>query len=338
MTIVSAELYAQKSKVVANDATNGGRMSENRIVTNVDENVFPVIFSQQLLDGIDYDRKLFWWVRNDDDLSLQYAFQRLYDILSTEAYAYFWLGTARDTMADYATNTETKYGVGRLKTDIAASATVLTVTVPHADLASGTHAIYAAGTLVAITDKETYLSGTGNVELREIDSIDSVSGMDVTMTLTVALANAYTEAAPTKIQSYPAKATIGTSVDNVVKTGIGTTTFDENAVTLDNIGTREQTITFEMLDATNFTATSDDPDITLAAGVISSDYAPNHPTEAKPYFTIPAGTIAGSPVVGDTFSFQTHAATVAIWEHLEVPAATSAGLTSLTMVNSGESA
>lgn len=321
MPIDSSELKFYKPKVVTDDGTNGGRISANEIITNTLQNTFANAFSAERAAGSEKHRKIGCKVVNGDSLTLSAAFVRLFDQTPADDTVFYHIGTHRDTQADIV-GTEEKFGVARLAVDVAAGATALSVDVQMLREATGVDALFAAGKNIVITDKLTYNATAGNIEERVIDVISSVVGNRVTFTVTEALTNAYTVVGVTKVESLPAKTDVLCSHDNWDKTSIGTTTVDEvtaGNIVLNNPGTVEQTVACTMTGATTFTMVSDDPDVTLGSGDIGTDFAPVNPATSQPYLTVKAGTIAGSPVSGDSFSFQTHPAIVNVWETRVLP-------------------
>lgn len=102
-------------------------------------------------------------------------------------------------------------------------------------------------------------------------------------------------------------------------------TYDETAypLVLDNRGTVTDSFTITFTDATNFGCTGVEEG-SLGSGLITSDFAPINPNTGQPYFTLDKNGWGGSWVNGDTVTFKTVAAGVAVWLKEIVPAATAA--------------
>lgn len=335
MTILSTELVFYKSAVVNDTTANGGVMSNNSITSGGVQNVFSNVLSSERTSGSTKYRKLFLKVANDDDLTLIDSKFWLDDITAAEDYVCMFAATQTDTQADI-TGSERKYGCGTLKTTVTASATVITATVENSSLTG----IFANGDQLRITDKLTPTSTTGNEEFVTISGVPSVSGSDVTITIAApGLVNGYTAGTGTRIMSILEAGDIECSISNWVETSTAGT-FDETTypVICDNIGSIEQTWTLTFLDASNFTVVGNTVG-SLAAGIRTSDYAPNNTNFTKPYFTIDTDGWGGTWAIGETVVFKTHPAAYAIWEKRVVPAgAASLSNNKVTLVISGESA
>jgi len=335
MSILSTELIFYKSAVVTDTTLNGGVMSNNSITSGGLQNVFPNVLSAERVAGSTKYRKVFLKVANDDDLSLLDSKFWLDDVTAGGDWACFFAATQTDTQADI-TGSERKYGAGTLKTTVVAAATVITVTVENSTLTG----IFVNGDMLRITDKLTPSSVTGNEEFVTISGVPSVSGSDVTITLAApGLINGYTAGTGTRVMSILEAGDIECSVSNWVETSTAGT-FDETTypVICDNIGTIEQTWTLTFLDASNFTVVGNTVG-SLAAGIRSSDYAPNNSNFTKPYFTIELEGWDGTWVVGETIVFKTHPASYAVWEKRVVPAGCSSlSNNKVTLAVSGESA
>lgn len=335
MSIISTELIFYKSAVVADTTLNGGVMSNNSITSGGSQNVFPNVLSAERTAGSTKYRKVFLKVANDDDLPLLSPKLWLDDITAADDYVCMFAATQTDTQADI-TGSERKYGVGTLKTTVVAAGTVVTVTVENSSLTG----VFVNGDTLRITDKLTPSSVTGNEEFVTISGVPSVSGSDVTITLAApGLVNGYTAGTGTRIMSVLEPSDIECSVSNWVETSTSGT-YDESTypVVCDSIGTVEQTWTITFLDATNFTCVGNTVG-TLAAGVRSSDYAPNNTNFTKPYFTLETDGWGGTWAIGETIVFKTHPAAYAIWEKRVVPAlANSLSNNKVTLAVSGESA
>lgn len=334
MTILATEILYMKSAEVSSASTNGGRMSINEAVSGVVNNVWPHVLQAERTAGSTLYRKLFTKVANDADETLLSA--TLWNDRPTDAgdFIVMFAGTQTDTQADISS--PRLYGAGLLNTNVSIGGSTVIVDVEHADQT----AMFADGDDIRISDMADPEASTGNEELHVINGTPSVSGLEVTLTLTDTLANAYTTANDTVVESLIDCGDIETSSDNWVETS-SAGTYDEGSypVILDNIGTINQTVTLTFTDATNFTATSNVSGVSLGSGVVGSDFTPSNGDFTKPYFTLEAAGFGGTWAVSDTIVFDTIPAAYPFWLKRVVPAGTAslAGNSNLTAIN-GESA
>lgn len=343
MTILKAELKFYKPRLVTDDATNGGRISVNEIINNTAQNTFGHAFSAERGTGSTKYRKIFMRVDNDADETLFASLFRFFMPTEGDDYCCFFAGDEDDTQNDII-GTERKYGVGTLNTAVSAGGSTIIMDVQNAAHAAGNDIIIANGDKIFITDKDTYDASTGNVEQHTVSSF-SVSGTEITIVLTGTLANGYavwnsTTRTGGKIMTCKDFGEIKTVPGTVVVTSsAGTYNGGSCPPVLDNLGTLSMTVTHTFTDATNFTATCDDPDVTLGSGVIGTDYAPQNPDFSRPYYTFEAAGHGGTFAAGDTIVFPVTGAYVSVWEKRVIPASCGS-LTGnkLTLVVGGESA
>lgn len=332
MTIVASELITLKSAVVSDVAGNGGRMDNNAvIVSGVVNNVWESVFKAERLAGSTKYRKTFFKVANDDDDTF-FNPQVWFDIITPgDDWMTFFAGTQTDIQSGI-TGSEDHFGCGSLKTNVSAGAGSIVVTVENAKLApGGADEIFRDGDTIRITNMDTPSSGTGTEEIHVINGTPTVSGTDVTITLTGTLANAYNtddNSYGTRIMSVYEPSDIIGSFSDFVDTTAGSGAYDDSTypVLLDSIGTIEQTVTLTFTDANNFTAASNVSGVTLSGGSKGTDYSPSNPDLSKPYFTLESAGFSGTWASGDTIVFKTHPASIAIWQKREIPA----GASSLT--------
>jgi hypothetical protein len=332
MTILAAELKLYKSTTVTNTTANGGRISPTQIISGASANVFPSAFQSELTSGSTTRRKVFLKCANDADEILTAPWCLLDGPTAAGDYVYFHVGTQRDTAADI-TGSERKYGAAPLKTTISSGATSITVTVEATALTG----IFQSGDTIRITDKLTPSSGTGNEELRVISGSPSVSGSDVTISLTVGTTNGYT--AGSKVASvYKPGTDLACTVTNWSETGAGTYNESANPVVCDNIGTIEQTWTLTFSSATAFSVSGDTVG-SVGSGTVSANFVPVNADWAKPYFTLASAGFGGTWANGNTIVFQTHPAAIPLWETHVIPASTaSLAGNAVTLVWGGETA
>lgn len=345
MSIVESEILMLPSTVITDDATNGGRMDNNASINSgVPNNVWPSVFKDERDDGSTKYRKTFFKVANDDDDT--YFNTKLWlDIITVaDDWMIFFAGSQTDTAGtDGAGITGTDaYGCGQLTSNVLSGVSSVTVTVEDTTLATGADAIFRDGDTIRITNKDSPSSGTGTEEIHVINGTPSVSGSEVTLTLTGTLANAYNtddNTYGTRIMSVLEPGNIIGSQDNFVDTTAGDGVYDDSTYPpiLDSIGTIEQVVTITFTDSANFTASSNVAGVTLSSGSKGSDYTPQNDDVSKPYFILEAAGFSGTWAAGDTIVFHTHPASTAIWQKRVVPALASSIAGNKTIVSiSGE--
>jgi len=315
MPIIDSELLTYKSTGVTDvAATNGGRMSANRSVSGVKNNLFPDIGRAERTAGGTVVRKEFYKIANDSDLSALNA--RLWQDRPTagDEYAWWVLATQRNFQSELS-GAEEKHGAANLSTNAVAASSTIVVTVENAALTG----MFRNGGAIVISDKVSATSTTGNEEFHVISGAPVVVGLQVTITTTSVLANSYTVAAGTRVSTVYENAEIKCSVSNWVETGAGT--FDETTypVLCDNIGTIEQTWTLTFTDPTHFTVSGDTVGA-VGTGATGADFAPSNPAFTKPYFTLYFAGFGGTWAGGNTIVFQTHPAAIGYFIYRQTPA------------------
>jgi len=345
MTILASELLMKKSKVVTDTDSNGGLMDNTAGVTSgVVNNVWPSVFKAERLAGSTKYRKTFLKVANDSDETL-YNPQVWLDVVTPgDDWVVFFEGTQTDTQNDI-TGSEDCYGCGSLNTNVSAGAGSIIVDVEDATLATGAaDEIFRDEDTIRITNMDTPSSGTGTEEIHVINGAPSVSGTEVTITLTGTLANDYNtddNTYGTRIMSVYEPSDVVSSVGSAVATTADDGDYDDTTypILADNIGTINQTITITFTGATTFTAVSNVSGVSLSGGSTGVDYAPSNPDVTKPYFTLDKDGWTGTWANGDTLVFSTVPAAIPIWQKRVVPAAASSLTGNKTsVVFSGESA
>lgn len=337
MAIVLSELKFYKSKVVGSGIDNGGRMSSNEAITDVVNNVWPHVLKAEREAGSILYRKLFAKVANDDEETL--LDPALWNDFPTDAGDYITLfpGTQRDTQATFASYSGKIYGAAKLNADITAGGSTFALLLEHADQ----EGMFTDGDNIRLTNKVDPDSVSGDEELLTINGVPSLAGLVLTIVVDEIIANSYTVASGGRAMSLYDPIDIEASVDNFDDSDTTSGIFDEgnHPITIDGIGTVEQTVTLTFTDATNFTATSDDVEVTLGSGARGSNFAPDNSDFTKPYFTVPAAAWSGTWASGDTVVFQTHPAAAPFILKRVVPAgASSLAGNKNTTVLAGESA
>lgn len=335
MAILNSELKFYKPATVNDTSSNGGIMSTlaaDYLTSGGSQITFANVLASERASGSTKYRKVFMKVANDSDLTLSNPQVWLDAPTGADDWVVFFAGTQTDTQGDIGS--PRIYGAADLKTSITGGATSTIVVTVEDTTVTG---MFADGDTIRITDMTDPTSGTGNEEFLTVTGTPSVSGDEVTITVTSNVAASYT-AGSAWVQSIYSTSDVVCSVDNWVETLGGT--YDETTypVLCDNIGTIEQTWTITFTDATNFTVAGNTVG-SLASGTTGGDYAPSNAEFTKPYFTLYSAGWGGTMVNGNTLVFQTHPATIPIWEKRVVPAA-AASLSNnrVRLVIAGESA
>jgi hypothetical protein len=299
-------------------ATNGGRLSTNEIISGVINNVWPHVLRAEREAGATLHRKLALKIHQDGDGTLATAEFVIDGPTLGDDRIIMFGGTAEDTQGDL-TGSERKYCAGGLVSGITAGDYTIVFAVKHADDTAGV----IVGDDIRLTDKLTPASTTGNIEYHEV-ATKSVSGLNVTLTTVAPIANnyaAYSAGSGGKVGVVYAAGEVKANNGTITKSSAAGT-FDDTTYPLlwNNQGADEHTVIHTFTDATHFTAVSDRFG-SLGTGIITSNFAPLHPTWSKPLYTIPLGAWGGTWAVGNTLTIPMHAAAAYIWEKRIVPAA-----------------
>ena len=314
MAILQVDLVIDKPASISNASTNGGHRINTAIPVSAAENMFDHVFSTERAAGSTQVRFGYTCNHNTNQEVAQNVRIWIDNETAADDYVYMFARNQGDTNAQI-TGSEELFSVAPLKTNISAGATVLTMTFPTPS-AADTYSRTLTGSMagdkkIRITDKVYPDSVSGNTEFGTITGTPSVSGNDVTIALTTALVNAYTVAAGTRISKVLTVASISATFDTAGVTGAVTADTTTYPIDLENDAVIEETWTLTFLDATNFTCSGARKGA-MAAGVTTTNYAPNNPDVSKPYFTINSAMWGGSPVAGNTFHFITRDSSVLI--------------------------
>ena len=298
-------------------STNGGRLSTTEIVSGVINNLWPNVLRQQRVDGDNLLRKMALKVHQDGNGTLPTTEFVLDGPTLGDDRIFMFGGTATDTQADI-TGSERRYCAGGLVSPVSAGATSLTFAVKHADDTAGVQ----IGDDIRVSNKLSPSASTGTVEYVTVTD-KSVSGLQVTLTFTPALGNAYAAynaGAGGKVGVIYKAGVTAAGHGTIVKTssaGLFDATGD-NAIQWNNQGADEHTLTLTLSSATAFAASSNRFGA-LAAGSTTADYSPLHPFWSKPLLTIPAAAWGGTFAGGDTVVIPLHACAAYVWEKRIVP-------------------
>lgn len=313
MSILYTEVVWRKSKVINNGPSNGGYMSAVAIASGVKNAVFPDVQQSERTSGLTRYRKVFIHIANDADLAL------LNPSIFVETYTpgddriTFFPGSQTDTQSSI-TGSERQYGAGKLNADIAANATTITVLVEAAAAD-----IFKNGDKIRISDKTSVDDGSGKAEYATINGVPTYVGNVCTITLSSGVSNSYL-ASNTKVASVYSPGDIQAGYSNFTRTSAaGTYNIASNPIRGDHIGTVQQNWTVTFTSSTAFSCVGDTLG-SVGSGNIASDFQPVNTDFSKPYFILPSAGFGGTYQAGDTITFTTTPASVALWYRQTVPA------------------
>jgi len=340
----SSDLLWFKSRTVTNDATNGGRLSTNQIVSNQVQNTFPHLFEADRTNGQDMLRKVFAKIHYAG-LQTASAAKIWQDIVTAADDSVVWFaGTQRDVAGDFAVASKRKYGAGVLVSDVAANASSFVLDLDHDDWKSA-DAIFRAGDEFRISDRpDPTNTSTGNEETGTIDTVTADASLNrVTITTVDPLTNGYTVANNTRAMSFFNFGDVAPTLTDWAEVDASASAkdiYDEGAhqLLLDCIGTDEEEITIEFTTASDFTVTGDTFG-NLGSGSVSTDFTANHPHWARKLFTIEAAGWKAGTATGDKITCKLHPAAIPLWFYRRTPAGSgSLAGNKVTHVHSCESA
>jgi len=320
MAIVGSELKFYQSKVVNDTNSNGGRISTNLITSGLSNSWWPNFTEAQLASGVTQWRKSFMRIDNaNNDVGSNCRIG-----LRTPTAGADSLYIAKGTQSDLQSGTGSLAlcGAGKLDAGVVAGASTITVLVED-----GAVVIFRTGELIRISDQVLSVTGgvvtvtSGNAEVKVIDTV-STTGSVTTLTLTSALSYDFS-ATNTYVSSLLAETTVtGTTTAKTVTSSLGT--FTEANMTVGNLGSLYQVLTFTFTSATNFTCASDEVTLSTATGSISSTYAPTNVAVGASYFSVPPSCWGGTFAIGDTVVITTVPPCIPVWEKRIVASGASA--------------
>ncbi len=320
MAIVGSELKWYQSKVVNDTTSNGGRISTNQITSGLSNSWWPNYTESQLAAGATQWRKSFLRIDNATD-TIGYNC-RIGLKTPTEGADKLYLAKGTHTDIQSGTGSLALYGAGKLNAGVVAGTSTVTVLVED-----GAVVIFRPTELIRISDQVLSVVGgvvtvtSGNAEVKVIDTVNTV-GSVTTLTLTSALSYDFS-ATNTYISSLIEESTVtGTTTDKVVTSTAGT--FTEANMTVGNLGSLYQTLTFTFSSASAFTVTSDEVTLSPSTGSISSTYAPTNVSVGAAYFSVDPSCWGGTFANGDTVVITTVPPCIPVWEKRIVGAGTGA--------------
>lgn len=298
-------------------AQNGGRMRFTTLVSGVKNNLFPDVSQNDRLAGSVTWRKAFIHLSSAQDSALLNVRLFLEALTPAGDCVLIYPGTANDT-ADQVTSRP--FGIAMLEAPVASGAVQLRVRGEH-PATYATLQPFRLGDLVRIADRPG-TGGSGNEDWATVSAV-AYSDEEIIIDLAASLTHAY-EIDATRVTSVWAEAQLQASASAVVVSSAAgsVSTAEPVALRVHNKGGIAEAWQVMFTDATTFTVSGLATGTLPEAGVITADYRPLNPATGTPYFTLPAAAWQGTFQAGDTVSFETVPAALAVWYRREVPAGT----------------
>ena len=283
----------------SSENNDGGRMSSALVVKEFNGyGNLPAVSVENQASGITNIRKAFVKITDISNPIITKALVYLRkenDLPDT--YALLTHGTQTDIVSAMESR---KYSTGKLTSDVSVLATSLSITF-HPEIIADD--VIKAGDTIIITN--------GTLTNKAVVSSTTPSANQTDIVFSPALSNSFL-AADTFVASCILTENLSATIDNIDKSLLTTTTFDNAALESNSIGGIEQTITVTMLTASTFLVESDVL-TELPNGSVGADYAPLNPAFFEPYFRINSSGWGGTSVANESFSFQTHPAAIPVF-------------------------
>ncbi len=313
MAIVGSELVYYASAVVNDTGSNGGRISANEVVSGSSNSFWPNVPESALSAGVTQWRKGFVRVDNAANETASTLRVGLWRPTPGDDELYLALGT--QTNIQSAFGSPNLYGCGKLNTSEVVGSNQFEVLVED-----GAVVIFRDGDTIRISN-ETALGTGGTAEIHTISGTPSVSGDVVTITISGYLANDYSNANTYVSSLIGTTGLAGTTTGKSVTSAAGT--FAEGYMTVGNIGSIYQVLTFTFTSATAFTVSSD-AGISLPGGTTDATWAPTNVSKGASYCSVPPSCWGGTFANGDTLAITTVPPSLPILEKRVVPAGATA--------------
>lgn len=297
-------------------ASNGGRMSNSVIASDVKQNIFPNASQAQRIAGATQVRKVFWKNVNADDIAMEGPKAFVYEFTAGADAVVIHEGTQTDIESGLTGN-ERVYGCGQLNQDTASDAMSIEVLVEDDALD-----IFNAGDLLIVFSVDTgdEITQFEFVRIPNItDPVVTYVGDVATITLETPLQQVYDNAVTRVASVLEADDIVASLTDPVVTSGAGTFNSGSNPMLAHNVGGIEQNWTAVFSSPTAFTVSGDTVG-SVGSGTVGTDFAPNNPGTGTPYFTIDHLAFGGTFANGNTITWTTHPAALPIWYHRIIPA------------------
>lgn len=312
MPLQDSEIVWRPAQTVSDSvpAQNGGRMRFIAVPSGVKNNLLPDVTKAEREAGSVKWRKAFIHIASTSNIPLINARIFLDTPTPAEDFVLLYAGNATDTQDQIAGR---PYGIGTLAATANAGATSFDVMCESADYE--TLLPFQIGDIVRIG----LPSGAAGNE--QFAGITAVNYLGATATLDIDTPLQFDFTAPENIvSSVIEQASIEASIVNFAVSSVAGT-FDD--VTAGNVTTPAVSAVDDAWTLT-FTSTSDFTAAGLATGAIGNgtiygDYAPINPATGQPYFSLKMAAWGDPWDVGDTLTFDTAPAALALWYRREVP-------------------
>jgi len=295
-------------------AQNGGRMAHSTLVSGVKNNLFPDVSQTERSNGALHWRKAFIHLNSAADTALLNARVFLDALTPAGDFVTFTPGTPTDT-EDQISGRD--YGIGTLFSPAASEATQIQVACEH-PAGYATLVPFRVGDLVRVANRPS----TGGAGEEEWVTLTGVTfGAEVaSLDFTPALSNAYATADTLVSSVLQVASTLAACSAPAVTSSAGTLNAEQ--ISAHNKGAIEQSWALNFSSTTQFALTGNTLGILAGGGVISADFAPLNPATGTPYFTLKSLAWSGTFQAGDTVTFETHPAAIAVWYRRQIPAGT----------------
>jgi hypothetical protein len=322
MPISNSDIKWFKSELISDTsaAQNGGYMSNNEIISNTKNNVWPDVTQAERLAGSTKYRKNFIKINSDPSI----------DLLNTKIFIDapsigddFLVLQYDSNVVTAQVNDQTDltgfrhYGIGALKTSASIGGTTITVTVENSNAVALSP--FDDDDLLWISNQAS-VADDGDFEYITADTV-TYSGSDAIITLTSGLANDWTVGdTPIKVSSVIDVGTVKASYEECFVTSTAGVFDHANGIVLNGTGAIEQLWALVFTSATAFNLSGTTLGNNIATGSISTDYTYTNTAFNKPYFKLLASAFTGTFAINDVIIFTTHPASVPYWEKRIIPA------------------
>lgn len=316
MPVLGSELKMYRSTLVADTAgTNGGVMSSNEVVHNVNNNIFPDVPQSERTAGSTKYRKVFYKNTNSANLPLLNPRVFLDKYTQGDDAVYMAVGTQSDLQSGLGT--PKLYGCGKLDAAANTGATSIQVLIENPATQ-----FFANGDAIRITNKAD-VNAAGQEEFNVVSGTPSLAGSVATITLTTPLVNTYAATDTRVANVYAPGSDLKPTISGSSVATVGNGDLDFNAMTLVNSGTLfdDWTVTFSSSTAYSVSGARSGA---VGTGNTLTDFSPTNPATGTPYFTLPASAFSGAWAAADTALFTTNPASIPLWLKRVVPAGAAA--------------
>ena len=352
-----SRIHAAVRLLTGDAPTNGGRAAfpVQKFESGVPGSYWPATLQRELTAGKNMLQKHFLHCTPTDNSALADPKFHFFDLLKrenivdTDRYSYFFLGTQDDTGADNGESTADKYGIGELKTEVVAGSTYsFTVDFYHTELvaeafAGGDSAAIKTG-YYGILDARSTAEDGNNFEIIGPITVTGVSGTEVTFTTASSATLSF--AAGDRFCTLPTGLDdLQATVNSVDKTGLsgGASTFDDTLVEVySSIPRMDLTLTIEAGAAT-YSAANDVTGWSSGGSMgggksISADvtFANEDPSYVRDIIKIPANTFNGTLTADDVVILEIYPSVLPIWQRVVIKAGAASGTAVIKTLDTGE--